>query len=297
MRVLIMGATGMLGHKLIQVLSTQFEVIGTLRGKPKEYVNHPILGKINLIGDIFAENIDSVQIAISSSKPDVVINCIGIVKQLPEADNVITSIAINALLPHQLAHICHSHGIRFIHYSTDCVFSGTRGNYLEDDVSDANDLYGRTKFLGEVSYDNCLTLRTSLIGRELKGGHSLIEWFFSQQGKTVKGFKNAIFSGLTTRAHATILSKIISNYPEIKGIWHLGSDPINKYDLLTLVRDKYQIDITIEPDYSFTIDRSINADKFRKNVDIYIPKWNEMIEDMYQDEKSYVNLRRYYVNR
>jgi dTDP-4-dehydrorhamnose reductase len=293
MRVLILGATGMLGHKLMQVMSAHFDVTGTVRGSPGQYSGHPLLGDMNLIGEVRADQFESIRTAIEQSGPDVVINCIGIVKQLPEAYDAIPSIAINALFPHQVAQVCHQHGIRLIHYSTDCVFSGMKGNYLESDLSDANDLYGRTKYLGEVTYKNCLTLRTSLIGRELRNGHSLIEWFISQTGTTVKGFKKAIFNGLTTKAHARILMNILTDYPDLEGLWHLSSDPINKYDLLTLVKEQYHLEISIEPEYDFSIDRSLNSDKFRENIAIPVPTWTAMIEEMYQDEQSYDRVRKY----
>jgi dTDP-4-dehydrorhamnose reductase len=296
MRVLILGATGMLGHKLMQILSAKFEVIGTIRDDPRVYSDHPILGRMNLIGNIRADNIGSIRDAVDNTKPDVVINCIGIVKQLPVAQDAITSITVNALFPHQLAKICQSCGIRLIHYSTDCVFSGSKGNYHENDVSDASDLYGRTKYLGEISYGNCLTLRTSLIGRELLDNHSLVEWFISQNGGTVKGFKKAIFSGLTTKAHGIILSQIISRFPEMQGLWHLSADPISKYDLLTLIKNVYQLDVEIVPDYSVSCDRSLNSTKFRKNTAISIPGWNEMITEMYHDERVYESLREHYDN-
>lgn len=297
MKVLIFGATGMLGHKLMQILSARFEVVGTIRGNPDSYSSHPILGQMNLIRNVHVGNIESIRSAVQKIKPDVIINCIGIVKQLPMAQDTIASITVNALFPHQLAEICQLYGIRLIHYSTDCVFSGNKGDYHENDISDANDLYGRTKYLGEVTYDNCLTLRTSLIGRELADSHSLIEWFISQNGNSVKGFKNAIFSGLTTRAHGIILSQIISKYPEMQGLWHLSADPISKYDLLTLVKSQYQLDIEIMPDRSVSCNRSLNSAKFRKNIAIPIPSWNKMIAEMYQDERTYENLREHYVNR
>jgi len=278
----------------MQILSAKFEVIGTIRGNPEGYSHHPILGCMNLIGNTRADDIDSIRDTVDNAKPDVVINCIGIVKQLPVAQDAITSITVNALFPHQLAKICQSRGSRLIHYSTDCVFSGSSGNYHENDVSDASDLYGRTKYLGEIGYDNCLTLRTSLIGRELLDNHSLVEWFISQNRGTVKGFKKAIFSGLTTRTHGIILSQIISEFPKMQGLWHLSADPISKYDLLTLIKSNYQLDIEIVPDYSVSCDRSLNSTKFRDNIAIPIPSWNEMIAEMYQDEKTYEFLRKHY---
>jgi dTDP-4-dehydrorhamnose reductase len=292
MKILVFGATGMLGHKLIQGLSTDYEVIGTTRRDISENKKFSIFDKILLEGNTDASNISSINMVIRKLNPDIVINCIGIVKQLPEANNPVKSITINSLFPHQLRQLCQENDIRLIHYSTDCVFSGTKGNYSETDFSDADDLYGRSKLLGEVTGHGCLTLRTSLIGRELESSHGLIEWFISQDGKTVKGYKNAIFSGLTTNAHATILAEIITKYPGLEGLYHLSADPISKYDLLTLVKEKYHLDINIEPDYNEISDRSLDSSKFRSATKIIIPGWPEMIDEMYNDPTPYNLLRK-----
>ena len=199
----------MLGHKLMQVLSDKFLITGTVRGECSDLSDHPVFSDMKIIGNIRADDLKSVHKAIDKTKPDVVINCIGIVKQLPAAQDPLQSIAINALFPHQLAKICRQKNIRLIHMSTDCVFSGQKGYYTEEDPSDAEDLYGKTKFLGEVDYPGCLTIRTSIIGRELDTTHGLIEWFLSQEGKTVSGYKKAIFSGLTTIALSEIIAQII----------------------------------------------------------------------------------------
>jgi dTDP-4-dehydrorhamnose reductase len=183
-------------------------------------------------------------------------------------------------------------GIRLIHISTDCVFSGRKGNYTEDDVSDAEDLYGRTKFLGEVGGDGCLTLRTSIIGREMETSHGLIEWFLSEEGKTVRGYKRAIFSGFTTIALGDIIARLIVEHQDLHGVWHVASKPINKFDLLELVREVYGLTIEIEPDESVVCDRSLNSDRFRRATGLVAPAWPDMIMEMYRDPTPYSELRR-----
>ncbi len=290
MIILILGATGMLGHKLLQNLSRENEVYGSLRSYPKSEVVNRFLHNFNLIKDVDAFSIGSVKKALTLVKPEVIVNSIGIVKQLPEAHDPIKSITINSLFPHQLAQICKDQDIRLIHYSTDCVFNGRRGSYKESDVPDAEDLYGRTKLLGEVQDEGCLTLRTSLIGRELHTSQGLIEWFLSQTG-SVRGYKNTIFSGLTTNAQANVLNQIISNYPKLTGLYHLAAEPISKFDLLTLIKNQYGLNTVIEPDYREISDRSLDASKFKSETKIIIPKWPEMLQEMYSDSTPYRLLR------
>jgi len=291
LKILILGATGMLGHKLMQVLSQQHTVTGTIRGNASDLTDYPVFSGLDIIGNISADNLAGIQQVISQKNPDVIINCIGIVKQLPAAQDSLQSISINALFPHHLAKICQQTNIRLIHMSTDCVFSGRKGNYTENDPSDADDLYGKTKFLGEVNYSGCLTIRTSIIGRELCTSHGLIEWFLSQEGKTVPGYKKAIFSGLTTLALSEIISTIISDYPDLHGIRQIASEPISKYDLLNLVKKTYGMTITIEPDETVINNRSLNADKFKMETNIKIPSWEYMIDQMYRDTTPYNQLR------
>ena len=279
----------MLGHKLTQVLSEQYEIYATLRSHHKNALEYS--KKVHFIENISVENIDSIIQAIKISKPQWIINCIGIVKQHTAAKDSISSISINSLFPHRLAQICQAANIRLIHISTDCVFSGNQGNYRETDFPDADDLYGRTKLLGEVNTEGCLTIRTSIIGRELESSHGLIEWFLSQEGKTVKGYQKAIFSGFTTLALADIISTIITDFPQLSGLYHVASDPISKYDLLNLVKQIYQVKIDIEPDDMLNCDRSLNSEKFRQATGILSPSWSAMIEKMYQDITPYNQLR------
>lgn len=296
-KILVLGATGMLGHKLMQVLSKTFSMTGTVRRDASAFSHHPIFAGMNIIGNVRADDLDSIHRAIQHSNPDVVINCIGIVKQLPAANDPLPGITINALFPHQLANICRQKNIRLIHMSTDCVFSGNRGNYSEDDLSDAEDLYGKTKYLGEVNYPGCLTIRTSIIGRELETAHGLIEWFLSQKGKSVFGYKKAIFSGLTTIALSEIVGEIISDYPALHGVRQIASEPISKFDLLNLVKKIYGMTITIESDETVMNDRSLNPYKFKKETNIKIPSWQSMITQMFDDPTPYDRMRGIYAQQ
>jgi dTDP-4-dehydrorhamnose reductase len=291
MNVLILGATGMLGHKLMQVLLHEHTVTGTVRRNTSVVMDHPIFSNMNILGNISADNLETIRTAIDKVNPEVIVNCIGIVKQLPAAQDPLQSIAINALFPHQLAKLCRQKNIRMIHMSTDCVFSGNKGNYSETDPSDAEDLYGKTKFLGEVDYPGCLTIRTSIIGRELETKHGLIEWFLSQEGKTVSGYKKAVFSGLTTLALSEIIAEILADYSHLSGVYQVASEPISKYDILNLVKKTYDMKIKIDPDETIINNRSLNPEKFRKETNIKIPSWEYMIEEMYRDPTPYATFR------
>jgi len=296
-RILILGANGMLGHKLTQVFSQQFEVLATVRSSTEALAGHPVLAQEQLLGNVSVENFDSIVRAIALAKPHYIVNCIGIVKQQLAAKDPLPSISVNALFPHRLAQVCQAAGIRLIHISTDCVFSGRKGNYLETDVADAEDLYGRTKFLGEVGSEGCLTLRTSIIGREFATSYGLIDWFLNQEGKSIRGYKKAIFSGFTTHALAEIIAQIISQHSHVQGIWHVAAEPINKFELLSLVKEIYRLNIQIEPDEVFLCDRSLNSDLFRQATGFVPPSWQDMIEQMYQDPTPYSKLRGDYAIR
>jgi dTDP-4-dehydrorhamnose reductase len=225
-------------------------------------------------------------------KPEVVINCVGIIKQLDAAKDPIVSLSINSLFPHRLANLCRAAGARMIHISTDCVFSGRKGMYAEDDASDAEDLYGRTKYLGEVAHPGCLTIRTSIIGHELHSAHGLIDWFLSNRGGKVRGFSRAIYTGFTTSTMAKIIADIIANHPELSGLWQVSSDPISKYNLLKIVNEVYNTGIEIEPDDKFICDRSLNSARFRAALNFQPPTWPEMITDMFQDNLHYEHGRK-----
>jgi dTDP-4-dehydrorhamnose reductase len=297
MKVLILGGSGMLGHKLWQTLRSRFDTRVTFRQPPAFYAGHDIFDPQLSLGGVSADDFESVGRALASERPNVVINCIGIVKQDSAAKDRYQSIAVNSLFPHRLAHACGAVGARLIHISTDCVFTGRCGNYAETETADAEDLYGRTKWLGEVDYEHCLTVRTSMIGRELQGEHGLVEWFLGQQGKTVRGFKRAVFSGFTTEALAGVIGDVIADQPELHGVWHVAAEPINKFDLLTMVKHAYGLDIEIAPDEYFVCDRSLNGSRFNQATGFIPRPWPEMIERMAQDTTPYENIRRIYADR
>lgn len=286
-KILILGAAGMLGHTLFNLLGKNngFEVYGTIRN-PDSFIGRPSPGlKDRILSGVDAGDFDTIIRALKDVKPDVVINCIGIIKQLPSADDPLTAISINALLPHKIAAVCGSTGARMIHISTDCVFSGDKGNYTEEDISDAIDLYGRTKFLGEVDYSHCITLRTSIIGHELKSKYGLIEWFLAQQGK-VRGFTNAIYSGFPTVEIACIIAGFVIPNPGLSGLYQVSSEPVSKYDLLQLVAKEYKKQIEIEPFSDFNSDRSLNSARFRRETGYTPPAWPELVSIMYHDYVS-----------
>jgi dTDP-4-dehydrorhamnose reductase len=296
MKVLILGGSGMLGHKLWQTLSRRFDTRVTFRRSPGAYARLGLFDQSRTVGHVSAQDFDSVVRALASTRPDVVVNCVGIVKQDAAAKDPYQSINVNALFPHRLAQACGAAGARLVHVSTDCVFTGRRGHYSETDTTDAEDLYGRTKWLGEVDYEHCLTVRTSMIGRELQGAHGLVEWFLSQRGKTVRGFKRAVFSGFTTEALSAVIGDIIADHTGLRGVWHVAAEPVNKFDLLTLVKEAYGLDIEIEPDETFVCDRSLDGSRFRSATGYAPPSWPEMIERMARDATPYEEMRRNYAD-
>ena len=292
MKVLILGAAGMLGHKLYQSLSTMFDTFGTVKSDYDAISKYGFFHKSAIIPNINIQKISQVEEAIEKFDPNVVINCIGIIKSLENKYSRLLNIWVNSLFPHQLGDICRRGKRRLIHISTDCVFSGKTGNYKEDDISDAEDIYGRTKYLGEISMTGALTIRTSFIGRELATSNNLVEWFLSNQGAKVQGYTNAIFSGFPTIHFAHIITDIITNQPDLSGIYHISSEPISKFRLLSLIRDKLKLDIEIEEYPDFYCDRSLDSTRFQNKTGFQPPKWDNLIDDFAEDSKQYLKWRR-----
>lgn len=284
-RVLILGGTGMLGHLLFRYLSQveNLDVYATARSLQglSDCFSPGLKAKIRS-DTVDADNFDSVIRALASIQPDIVINCIGLIKQIPLAEDPLSAIKVNAQLPHRISLICRTANARLIHISTDCVFDGKKGMYTEKDESNAIDLYGRTKFLGELSYEHCVTLRTSIIGHELKGRHGLIDWFLAQE-QSVKGYTRAIYSGFPTIELAKIICDYVIPNPNLSGVYHVSSEPISKYHLLKLVADTYQKEIQIEPYHDMGIDRSLDSSVFRRKTNYTPPSWPQLVELMYKD--------------
>ena len=282
MKVLVLGVTGMLGNAMFRVLSRSAEltVFGTARSDdsrryfPGSLSNH-------LIAGIDVENNDSLLGVVADVQPHVVVNCVGLVKQLADANNPLHAVPINTLLPHRLACLCKAMGARLIHISTDCVFSGSKGNYLETDFPDALDLYGRSKLLGELDHPHALTLRTSIIGHELNGNRSLVNWFLAQKG-FVQGFTRAIFSGLPTVELASVVRDIVLPRMELHGLYHVSAKPIDKFELLHLVAKQYGKNIEIIPSESLVIDRSLDSSRFQNATGYLAPEWPVLVQRMHE---------------
>ena len=290
MRVLILGGEGMLGHKVFQVLSERFETFATFRNLRGLWKTYPIYENVDSFytkGGVDVMNFDTVISAFAQVKPEVVINCIGIIKQIDQAKDPIISLNLNSLFPHRLAELCSATDTRMFHMSTDCVFSGRKGNYSEDDIPDAEDLYGRTKLLGEVNREGCLTIRTSIFGRDFAKQSALLEWFLSNRGGTINGYKNAIYTGFSTQILARIMSDIIADFPDLSGLYQVSSDPISKYDLLSKINTAMNLDIKIEPEEQFYSDLSLDSSKFRKETGYNFPDWDEMISGLAADLTPY----------
>lgn len=279
MRILILGGDGMLGHQLLKYLQPRHETKVTLRQDLNAYFPMGLFHKSNSYDATDIRSFERLVEVFADFQPQAVINAVGIVKQRPDAKESIPSLEINALLPHRLSVLCKGIGARLIHLSTDCVFSGKKGNYLESDPSDAGDLYGKTKYLGEVHEANSLTLRTSIIGRELSRHTSLLDWFLAQTG-TVKGFTNAIYTGFTTLEMSRIIEKMLLEFPHASGVYQVSSEPINKYELLLLFREKLGHEIDIISDNTFCCDRSLNSTRFRTEFNYTPPSWSAMIEEL-----------------
>lgn len=282
-RVLVLGATGMLGHALVRELSADpgLDVYGAARSmQGRAHLFPPdLLARITPALDV--SRFDQVRQVLDDIRPDVVVNCVGVIKQRPDVQDAVHTVMLNALFPHLLADACAQLGNRLVHVSTDCVFSGNRGGYLEDDLPDPPDLYGQSKLLGETRSAPALTLRTSIIGHELATNRSLLDWFLSQQG-LVNGFTRAIYSGVTTVEFARLLREVILPREDLTGLYHLAAEPISKYDLLRLVAEVYGWRGELLPDVDFVLDRSMRADALTQATGYRPPAWPDMIRLMHE---------------
>lgn len=281
MKILIIGTTGMLGNAMIRILSEKvnWQVFGTARSESAKHLVKPDIAE-RLITNIDVEQCDKLIKVFAQIKPNIVINCIGLIKQKNNSEDHVQAILLNALFPHRLARLCEMVGARLIHIGTDCVFQGDKGNYRESDKPDANDLYGKSKSLGDVTYSHTITLRTSIIGHELQTAHGLVDWFLSQKNQC-RGYTKAIFSGLPTVVLAQVIRDCVIPHPELSGIYHVASNPISKYDLLKSIASLYKKEINIVPDDSIVIDRSLNSKLFCEKTGYIAPEWPSLIKTMY----------------
>lgn len=280
MRILIFGGDGMLGHALLRAWHGRHELFASYRMDEAAYGTHPAAPGVDALYGVDVRDLQDVVSAVAVAQPDAVVNAVGIVKQRLAAKESIPSLEVNSLFPHRLSEVCRAAGARLVHLSTDCVFSGRKGAYRETDDADAQDLYGRSKLLGELHEPHCLTLRTSIIGLELSRKKSLIEWFLAQRG-VVKGFTRAIYSGLTTAEMARAIEHMLVHEPTLGGLWHLSSAPISKFDLLSGLQARLKrTDVEIRPDDLFACDRSLDSSALMGRVSYRAPSWDSMLDEL-----------------
>lgn len=289
-KIVVLGGEGMLGHKMFQRLRQRWAAtFCTVRGDAGASPLPRLIpgAGTRMIGGLNLMDFDRLAVLLRHHRPDWIVNCAGIIKQRADAHAAIPSITINSLLPHRLAALCADWGGRLLHFSTDCVFSGRSGGYTEDHEPDAQDLYGRSKYLGEVHEPNALTVRTSIIGREMFHHKSLLEWFLSQRGGHVRGFTRAIYSGVTTNYLAELVADIIENHSELAGLFHVAAEPISKHDLLCMLRDAYKLDVVITPDSSYDSNKTLIASRFKQATGCCTPAWDALIRQLASDPTPY----------
>ena len=286
MKILVFGASGMIGSAMIRVLSEKknWQVFGTLRSEDAKHFFSPTIAS-RLVAGVDVDKHDALTRVFSQVQPDVVVNCIGLTKHHKEADDPLLAIPVNALMPHRMAQLCAIAGARLVHISTDCVFSGAKGGYAEDDPADATDIYGKSKFLGEVNYPHTITLRTSTIGHELQSRYGLLEWFLSQE-ESCRGFNRAVFSGLPNTVFAQIVRDIVIPRADLYGLYHVGASPIGKFDLLHVIADVYGKSINIIREDEFVINRSLKSERFFKATGYVAPGWPELIGTMFASRQG-----------
>jgi len=277
MKVLVLGAGGLIGHKLFQVIGEDLDTYAALHHSSA----HPLFSGANVFNNVDVLEFDKLTQLISDNQIDVILNCVGITKRNSDINNLEMAIATNALFPHRLANWAKTNNKRVIQFSTDCVFDGSIGNYSEDSATTGPDIYGKTKALGEIDYAHSLTIRSSFIGRELKAKTELLEWALSCKGQKIRGFDKAFYSGVSTIWMARTIKSIITDHKDLSGLWQLATEtPISKLDLLNQVNKSFELEMEIETDSSFETMPTLNGAKLKKAMSLNIPDWNVMMDEL-----------------
>jgi dTDP-4-dehydrorhamnose reductase len=288
MRILILGVSGLIGHRLLLELSSDFEVFGTLHRKKNQYLSLPLFSGNNIIEGVDILDFEILKGIMIAINPDVILNCVGITKRKIEINSTFEPIVINALFPHQLAGWAKENQKRIIHFSTDCVFDGKLGNYNEKSLTTAEDIYGKTKALGEINYSHTLTIRSSFMGQELFDKTELLDWFLAQDGEQINGFKNTFYSGVSTIFMARVVKDIILNFPELSGIYQLAPEkPISKFELLSIAKNAFNVNVDIKPDETHVHLPTLDATKLRSKMNLIVPSWNEMMSELALNKEFY----------
>lgn len=291
--MLILGGGGMLGHKLWQQLSQRqaFETWATVRKSRDNYHKIPFFRSPRLLDGVNVEDFPRVRSLLNELRPQAVINCIAVTKRHMKPDQASSAIYLNALLPHLLTDWAAEAGSKVVHFSTDCVFDGRLGGYTESDLTNAEDAYGRTKALGEVHSSHGLTLRSSFIGRELSAGTELVEWFLAQRGGVAEGYQRAFYTGLTTIETVKVVEKVLLEFPQLSGLHHVASEPIDKYALLSLVNEAFGLGVQLKPNSTVVCHRNLSGERFSKTTGYRAPSWKEMIRALAADPTPYEDWR------
>jgi dTDP-4-dehydrorhamnose reductase len=285
MRILILGADGMIGHKIAQSLE-DFELILASR----KSISSKSIGIIN--GKMVLHNLitDSLDLLLDNTTPDIIINCAGITTRRGVEDNIVNTELLNSDLPHKLDSWANLNSKKLIHFSTDCVFSGNRGNYLDNDFADAEDIYGKSKALGEVNSPNTLTIRCSMIGRELYNFTELFEWLKKNKNKKIEGYSKVFYSGITTVRMGKILNQILNKNLNLSGIYNISSTPISKFDLLVKLSKAFNLNVDIKQNKNNKSNKVLISEKFTEITGIYPPNWDDLISEFEEDCNKYKGL-------
>ncbi|WP_413581374.1 dTDP-4-dehydrorhamnose reductase family protein [Bdellovibrio sp. HCB288] len=285
MKILVIGAAGMLGHQVWKRLNQNYpgDVFGTVRKDISYYEKYNSLDPKCLFGNVDVLEFGSLQEILEKVQPVWIVNCVGLTLRKPDLGDIEKCIEINSMLPHRLALWASSNNSKVIHFSTDCVFDGSKGSYVVSDIPTANDMYGKSKFLGETHERNALTLRLSIVGRELESKTELVEWFLKQKNQTIKGYTRAFYSGLTTKRVGDEVVRIIKEFPQLNGLYQVSSEPISKYDLLRLLNKYFEIHADIEPFDGYCSDKTLDCSEYSRETGFIPPSWDEMIAELAQD--------------
>ena len=292
MKILILGGNGMIGHKMYQTISKiHKDTWVTLRKSLTSYSYSEIYNPEKVIDNIDLINFQTISNQLNKINPDIVVNACGITIRRGIETLKSNSIILNSALPHFLNEWVTSNNKRLIHFSTDCVFTGAKGDYIDNDNKDAYDLYGSTKSMGEVIDSKfAITLRGSMIGSELENKTELFEWFLKQKSKTIKGFNKVIYSGITTTKMAEIVLKLIDQFPNLSGVYNISSKPISKFELLKLWNNLFDINANIEIDNSYTSNKNLISDNFYRTISMEQPDWVELSSQLNIDNMLHNNL-------
>jgi dTDP-4-dehydrorhamnose reductase len=286
MRILVLGAGGMIGHKMFQFLTSKYpETYGTVRRPFDDYANISFFIRDKILPGLDVSNWAEVEKVLTQVSPDVILNCIGVTLRKPEIKDLNYSLELNSFLPHRLKCWSAQKNVKVVHFSTDCVFNGKAGAYDELSLPTAEDTYGRTKYLGEVVGPTCLTLRSSMIGREIYGKSELLEWALAQHGKTIQGYSRAIYSGITTEVMAELVGRILQSSQFLSGLYQVSSSPISKYELLKKINSAFKLEMKIEEDCSYVSKKDLDSSKIRREMGFVCPSWDEMINQLASDKQ------------